>query len=136
MKKSTGSCICSTIHFEIEGDFENFFLCHCKYCQKDTGSAFAANLFSKTARLVWLKGEQYVTVFNLPETLHVKAFCKICGSALPNLQMKGKILVVPASSLDSDIDLKPNAHIFVSSRSNWEFNLDKIRAFKALPTDA
>jgi hypothetical protein len=41
----SGSCLCGEIRFEIEGEFERFYLCHCEYCRKDTGSAHAANLF-------------------------------------------------------------------------------------------
>lgn len=49
--KYSGSCLCGEVTFEIEGDFEDFYLCHCERCRKDTGSAHAANLFSSTAKL-------------------------------------------------------------------------------------
>ena len=52
--KYKGSCLCGEITFEIIGEFESFFLCHCERCRKDTGSAHAANLFSSSARLIWL----------------------------------------------------------------------------------
>lgn len=51
-----GSCLCDEITFVIEGEFEQFFFCHCERCRKDTGSAHAANLFSSTAKLSWLSG--------------------------------------------------------------------------------
>jgi hypothetical protein len=133
--KNVGSCLCSNVQFEVEGSFKNFYLCHCKYCQKDTGSAHAANLFSTTAKLKWVKGEQDVIVYNLPKTLHTKAFCKSCGSALPNIQKNGKLLVVPAGSLDTNLTLKPDAHLFISSRSTWDINLEKVRTYKELPTE-
>lgn len=41
-----GSCLCKSVQFEINGNFENFFLCHCKYCRKDIGLVHVANLFS------------------------------------------------------------------------------------------
>jgi len=40
--------------------------------------------------------------------------------------MNGKLLVVPAGSLDSAVPIKPNAHIFVSSRAGWDDALEKI----------
>ena len=49
--KHTGSCLCGEITFEIDGDFKNFYLCHCR---KDTGPAHAANMFSSTAKLKWI----------------------------------------------------------------------------------
>lgn len=132
-KQHLGSCLCRAVRFEVDGDFEQFYLCHCEYCRKDTGSAHAANLFSSTARLKWLSGDSQVTVFKLPSTRHAKAFCSICGSALPHTQFNGSLLVVPAGSLDSEISLVPNAHLFMASKARWDEALERIPMLKALP---
>jgi len=131
--KHHGSCLCGVVRFEIDGGFESFYLCHCEHCRKDTGSAHAANLFSPTAVLEWLAGRDKVTSFTLPSTRHTKSFCSICGSALPNVQMNGAVLAVPAGSLDSDVSIKPSAHIFASSRANWDFELEKVPMLERLP---
>ena len=128
-----GSCLCGQVQFEVKGDFENFILCHCKYCQKDTGSAHGANLFSKQASLNWITGEDLVNNFMLKATMHSKSFCKNCGSALPNVQMQGGYLVVPAGSLDVEIDIKPVAHIFMASKAIWEDDLQSISKFEKYP---
>ncbi len=128
-----GSCLCGKVKFEVIGNFESFFLCHCKYCQKDTGSAHAANLFSTTAQIQWNAGISEVKTFNLPSTRHTKSFCQNCGSALPNVQMNGKLLVVPAGSLDTNLDLRPNAHLFDSSKATWDHDLTTIQKFDKLP---
>ena len=75
----SGSCLCGKVSFEIEGQFQNFFLCHCKYCQKDTGSAHAANLFSSSSKIIWNSGEQKVKTFQLPGTKHIKCFAPIAA---------------------------------------------------------
>ena len=131
--KTVGSCLCGQVRFEIEGDFESFYLCHCSRCRKDTGSAHAANLFSHSAKLKWLSGAECIRTFTLPSTHHTKSFCSICGSSLPNIQMEGKLLVVPAGSLDCDVPIMPDAHILVSSRANWDKDLHKIRQIDGLP---
>jgi hypothetical protein len=131
MPKHSGSCLCGKITFEVEGDFENFFLCHCEYCRKDTGSAHAANLFSSTAKLTWLSGEKDVKTFDYDG--HIKSFCLECGSALPNIQMNGKLVVVPAGSLDTDVNIRPQGHIFLSHKANWDNNLEDITGFDELP---
>jgi len=130
----SGSCLCGAVHFEIDGEFERFYLCHCEYCRKDTGSAHAANLFSSSAALKWLSGQERVKQFNLPSTRHTRSFCGTCGSALPIMQMNGKLLVVPAGSLNSEVPIKPNAHIFVSSRAGWDDALEKVPAVDKLPS--
>jgi hypothetical protein len=131
--KKTGSCLCEKNKFEIEGDFQSFYLCHCSRCRKDSGSAHAANLFSTTAKLKWISGSENVKTFNLPSTRHIKSFCSICGSAMPNIQMEGKLLMVPAGSLDGPISIKPTAHIFLSDKAEWDESLEKFPKFEELP---
>lgn len=128
-----GSCLCQSVRFVIEGTFDSFFLCHCAYCRKDTGSAHASNLFSTTASLKWLSGLDMVKKYNLPGTRHVKSFCGNCGSALPNKQ-DGGLVAVPAGSLDDKIPVKPNAHIFVSSKADWDENLENIPKIEGFST--
>jgi hypothetical protein len=64
---------------------------------------------------------------------HIKSFCSESGSALPNLQMGGTLLVVPAGSLDSEPSLRPNAHILDSDKASWDHDLEHIHRFEGLP---
>jgi len=132
MTVHSGSCLCGAVKFEVQGSFDSFYLCHCQHCQKDTGSAHAANLFSQSAKLTWLAGEDAVTSFTLPGTRHSKSFCKLCGSALPSSQLEG-LLVVPAGCLDSRISMVPTAHIFISSRAAWDVERGELPEFVGLP---
>lgn len=134
MADTHGSCLCGTVRYEVHGTFENFFLCHCQYCQKDTGSAHGANLFSTSATLKWLAGEDNVKIFCLPDTRHSRSFCLTCGSALPGVQMEGKLLVVPAGSLDSPLSLRPNAHLFMASKAQWDDGLETLPMLDGLPS--
>lgn len=128
-----GSCLCGSVRFEVHGDFERFYLCHCQHCRKDTGSAHAANLFSSSAALRWTLGEDKVTHFNLPGTRHARSFCSICGAALPGMQSGGTLLVVPAGSLDTAVAARPDARIFVASRAGWDADHGELRAYDAYP---
>lgn len=130
---TSGSCQCGAVQFEIEGAFESFFLCHCGRCQKDTGSAHAANLFSTTATITWRSGEEKITHYQVPATRHAKSFCSVCGAAVPDIQMEGALLVVPAGSLDGEAGISPTAHICVASRADWEDAMRDIPKFEGLP---
>ncbi|MFC3678732.1 GFA family protein [Bacterioplanoides pacificum] len=129
----SGSCLCGAVAFEIHGCFEQFYLCHCQHCRKDTGSAHAANLFSTTARLSWLKGEELYRVYTLPGSAHSKQFCINCGSALPGLQLDGRLLVVPAGSLDTPLRQTADAHLFMQSRAEWDNQLEQAEKKARLP---
>lgn len=133
--KHEGACLCGEVTFEIDGDFENFFLCHCERCRKDTGSAHAANLFSSTAKLNWLSGQANVKTFNFNSTGHIKSFCSNCGSALPNIQMDGALLVVPAGCLDTDVPIAPQGHIYFARKANWDHKLENLPTFDQLPPE-
>jgi hypothetical protein len=43
------------------------------------------------------------------------------------------LLVVPAGSLNSDVPLKPDAHIFWSSKAHWDSGLDEIALLQGSP---
>ena len=133
MSTYSGSCLCGEVRFQITGQFEHFYLCHCEYCRKDTGSAHAANLFSSTADLTWVSGQDQVKLFNLPATRHSKSFCGTCGSALPMMQMNGELLVVPAGSLNSAVLIRPEAHIFTSSKASWDHALEEVPKVETVP---
>ena len=128
-----GGCLCGAVRYAVNGSFENFFLCHCVHCRKGTGSSHAANLFSRTAELEWLSGQSHITVYKLPNTRHVKSFCATCGSAVPNQQQNGSVLVVPAGSLDTDVPIRPQGHLFMDSRANWDEDLEDVQQFASYP---
>lgn len=127
-----GSCLCGEVRYTIAGSFDRFYLCHCSHCRKDTGSAHAANLFSETAKLTWLSGEGSITTYKLPGTRHARSFCAICGSALPHVGTSG--VVVPAGSLDTDIAIIPDGHIFTGSRASWDQDLSSVAHHASFPT--
>lgn len=132
-QKTAGACLCGAVAFEISGAFEAFFLCHCRRCRKDTGSAHAANLFSSTATIAWLSGQDKIRTYRVPGTRHEKSFCTECGAAVPTLQADGALLVVPAGSLDSPVEIRPTAHICCASRAEWDTELGAVPTLDGLP---
>lgn len=127
----SGSCLCGAARFRISGALERFYLCHCSHCRRDTGSAHAANLFSASATLEWLSGQDRVTTYNLPGTRHTRSFCCVCGSALPYAALQ--MVVIPAGCLDTDPGIRPDAHIFLASRASWDQALESIPGFESFP---
>jgi hypothetical protein len=130
----TGSCLCGVVSFRIFGAFESFFLCHCSRCRKGSGSAHAANLFSATAAIEWLSGQDRIKVYRVPATRHQRCFCTECGSALPRVQSEGILLVVPAGSLDEAIGIRPSARICYASRADWDVSMEDIPTEDGLPS--
>lgn len=127
----SGSCQCGAVTYEVTGDFERFMLCHCKRCRKNTGSAHASNLFMPNGTLTWLSGEDKVKVFQLAGTRHGKTFCMECGGALP--RTREGMVMVPAGSLDTDLAIRPDAHIFLEFKADWDDHLEDLPKFEGRP---
>lgn len=125
-KKYQGSCLCGQVAYEIEGSLDGFYLCHCSRCRKISGTAHAANIFSKGATLKWVSGEMNQKMYNLEGTRFVRNFCITCGSSLPYASDADNTVMIPAGSLDTNIDIRPTAHIFYASRACWDNELEKI----------
>lgn len=129
----TGSCLCGTVKFELEGEFKKFFLCHCSRCRKTSGTAHCANLFAPGATLTWFSGEDKLSFYRLEDTNFARTFCSVCGSNLPTDAKARSLVVVPAGCLDTDVDITPQAHIFMDSKGNWDEHLSDVPAFETLP---
>ncbi|MCH1923564.1 GFA family protein [Shewanella sp. C32] len=123
-----GTCLCGSVTFELCGEFQSFYLCHCHRCQKDTGSAHAANLFA-SGQLTWLSGERDVKTYQHANSRHVKSFCQHCGSAVPTAAVVNDWVMVPAGSLDSAVDIAPTAKIFMASAADWSRCLADVASY-------
>lgn len=129
-----GSCLCHRVSYEVRGHLNLFQYCHCSRCRKFTGSAFAANLFVSPEHFHWLQGEDCVQHFALKDTKHfATAFCKHCGSSLPWLPQSGKVVIVPAGTLDGDPEIKPSQNIFCGSQASWYQSPHQLPEHEALP---
>jgi len=115
-----GSCLCGAIHFEIKGPISNIVCCHCSQCRKAQGSAFATNGNVKTSDFKFLSGEDKLTGYqSSPE--QTKYFCKICGSPIiSKTKSKSDEVRIRLGVITSDIVESPIAHIFSTSKANWE----------------
>ena len=119
MTHVSGSCLCGKVAFESKDDFQQFHLCHCIQCQKATGSAHAANLFTAPENIKWLSGKQLVKRFDLPGRTISNAFCMECGGAVPYLSLSGNSLIIPAGCLDTPVSIAPQDNIFCSEQAEW-----------------
>lgn len=114
-----GSCLCGKVSFNCTNSFKQFHLCHCTQCQKATGSAHVANLFTDIENITWLSGKEFVKRYDVPGRSITSAFCGNCGSPVPYISGTGKALVVPAGCLDGEPNLKPQDNIFWEERASW-----------------
>ncbi len=116
----TGGCLCGSVRFEITGAIRNIVHCHCSQCRKAQGSAFATNGIVASAEFRLLSGQHAMTGYESSPG-QTKYFCKRCGSPIMSrtTARPGQVRV-RLGTIESAIAERPMAHIFVSSRANWE----------------
>ncbi len=135
MKKSTGSCLCGEVHYEITGSLGVFQYCHCSRCRKFTGSAYAANIIVAPDQFEWIQGEEYLNRYEVADARHfATSFCTQCGSSLPWQAQSGKAVIIPAGTLDDDPDIRPFQNIFYGSKADWYQEASELIKYDELPT--
>ena len=116
----TGGCLCGTVRFEIHGPISNIVYCHCSLCRKAQGSAFATNGVVMAGDFKIVTGVANLTGYE-SSAGQTKYFCKTCGSPVISKNATHQDRVrVRLGLIDSVIDERPVAHIFVKSKANWE----------------
>ena len=81
--KHTGGCLCGEVRFEVEGEPSMVGLCHCRYCQLRTGSAFGISIYFPTTKINIISGgfDKYAYDTSSGGEVVVDR-CKTCGTSL------------------------------------------------------
>ncbi len=115
-----GSCLCGEVRFEVDGFLPQVAHCHCRMCRKFHGAGFATFASVTRSHFRWLAGESSVQCYTAHNNTE-RRFCRHCGSSLtffsPNAPADE--IEIAISTIDGDIPVQPDAHIFVGSAANW-----------------
>jgi hypothetical protein len=115
-----GSCLCGGAAYELRGEIRAVRSCHCSRCRKARAAAHASNLVGAADGLRWLRGEDLLQSYKVPEArFFTQVFCRVCGGKLPRVDFDRGIAVLPLGSLDDDPGRGPEHHIFVGSKAPW-----------------
>jgi hypothetical protein len=84
MTTHEGGCLCGAVRYETLADPVRVTMCHCKFCQRATGSAYLVEPIFRLEDLRLIKGSP--TVFDLRSAgsgkmVHIH-FCQTCGTKL------------------------------------------------------
>ncbi|KAH6653211.1 DUF636 domain protein [Truncatella angustata] len=135
MSSTRGSCLCGAIQFEFTGQPEATALCHCKDCQKWTGSAYTSNAVVPRKSFRVVKGEpKWYDATGASGKINKHFFCGTCGSSLyTELEIMPDVTCVKGGSLDggaASLGGEIGAEFYVGSRVGY---LPEIRGAKQEP---
>lgn len=119
----TGGCLCGAIRYKVSGPVLDTNFCHCRMCQRFTGSPVSAGSVYASDALVITKGApKYYRSSPFAE----RGFCETCGSSLfyrPTLpavtpDWENWILVF-TGTLDNPVPNAPTWHLGIESQMPW-----------------
>jgi hypothetical protein len=117
----TGGCLCGAIRHECSAEPFATGNCHCRDCQRSSGSAFVPALFVPR-EAVKITGEvKYYAVTADSGNTFSRGFCPTCGTPLFGLSvgLPGAI-GIRAGSLDDPSWYRPAVDIYTTSAQPWD----------------
>ena len=118
----TGKCTCGAVRYRMTSGPLFVHCCHCRWCQRESGAAFALNAMIEADRVELLSGEPEVVNTPSNSGLGQKITrCPQCRIALwSNYAGAGdKVRFVRVGTLDDPDRLPPDIHIFTASKQPW-----------------
>jgi len=123
-----GGCTCGAVRYRMTSKPIVVHCCHCRWCQRETGSAFVINAMIEADRVELLQGapEMVMTPSESGKGQKIHR-CPTCRIALwSNYAGAGDALrFVRVGTLDEPDRLPPDIHVYTASKQPWV----------ALPTD-
>ncbi len=82
-QQHTGGCACGAVRYRTQGKPKTTAVCHCRYCQTRTGSAFGVSVFFPSDAVEVTQGALTTYAFETASgRSFVTQFCPICGTSL------------------------------------------------------
>jgi hypothetical protein len=117
-----GGCTCRFVRYRMAGAPLIVHCCHCRWCQRETGSAFALNAMIEADRVELKQGEvDFVATPSLSGKGQKIFRCPKCRVALwSNYAGAGDaVRFVRVGTLDEPERFPPDIHIFTASKQPW-----------------
>jgi hypothetical protein len=129
----TGGCACGAIRYEFAGEPVLSLNCHCRDCQRETGSAYAPIMIVPTAGFAVTRGapRKFEVVADRGSTA-TRWFCGDCGS--PLFGGGTDTVNLRAGSFDDPGVFRPAMDIYTSSAQPWDCMNAALRKFPKLPS--
>ena len=119
---SEGGCTCRGVRYRLDGTPLIVHACHCRWCQRETGTAFALNALYEADRVTHLAGEpEMVVTPSLSGIGQTIARCPRCRVSIwSNYPQAGAaVRFVRVGTLDDPDRWPPDIHIYTRSKQPW-----------------
>jgi len=115
-----GGCACGAVRYRLASEPMFVHCCHCRNCQRQTGSAFVVNLVIEADRVEVLEGmPERVDAPRDRGTAQRIYRCPRCQVAVFSEYSRRELWFVRGGTLDDPGAITPDVHIFTRSKVGW-----------------
>ena len=134
---ATGHCLCGAVQFKIKAEPVMTGQCHCKDCQRASGTGHMSLAFFK-ADDIEVKGEtaSYAVTADSGNT-NTRHFCPKCGGRLfgENSARPG-VMAVAVGAIDDNSWFKAGRVVYVMDQPAWDESDRQAPRFEMMPPPA
>ncbi|TRW18228.1 GFA family protein [Glacieibacterium frigidum] len=131
-----GGCQCGAVRYRVSAADLKVYACHCRECQRQSGSAFALSAPVRSADFaltgdvgVWSRG-------TASGARTACSFCAACGTRIHHQSSAApEWLTLKPGTLDDTSGLFARAHIWTAHRQPWVILDPAVEAFETQPAD-
>lgn len=118
----SGRCLCGEVNYEIDATPRVMGVCHCRHCQRQSGSAFSTMAgvprsefrFTRGAPTIYRGGRSYSG--NGTEIM----FCGRCGSPIATgVAEQPELLYLKIGTLSDTSWFRPQFHAWCDHKQDW-----------------
>jgi hypothetical protein len=127
----TGGCACGAVRYRLTSEQLVVHCCHCRNCQRQTGSAFVINLLIEADRVDVTSGQPEVVDVPRDDGSRQRIYrCPSCRVAVFSDYGWPELLFVRGGTLDEPAAVAPDVHIYTRSKLPWVRLPDDTPAFE------
>ncbi len=134
---ATGHCLCGNINFTIKNPPARMAQCHCKDCQRSSGTGhMSLAFFSEDDIQITGQAKGYGAIANSGNT-NTRYFCPECGSRVfSRNSARPGIISIAVGSADENDWFSANAVVYCKDRAAWDVTSTDVPNFDTMPPPA
>jgi hypothetical protein len=121
----TGGCQCGAVRFALSAPPTKVSICHCRMCQKASGSPFASFAEIEKSDFAWTRGQP--AAFR-SSSIAERDFCADCGTPLSFRRIDGPRIEIMTGTFDRPDRLVPIRQYGTESRLGWVVAVANLRS--------
>lgn len=111
-EEMTGGCACGRVRYSVRINSDDAYLCHCRMCQRSTGSVSIAFTSVKAADVNWSREPDWYE----SSAIGRRSYCRECGTSLGYRFKEGsENMDLTVASFDDPSRFKPRHHFGAES---------------------